>query len=75
MRQQECFGVQKDFLGLKYEYVSTAKGMSKQNIMCQRKFKNGIVLLFNIYLGNRLLRDSSTQQQHLPISTLKDHLG
>jgi len=29
VRQQECVGVQKDFAGLKYEYVSTEKGMNE----------------------------------------------
>ena len=57
MRQQECVGVQKDFAGLKYKYVSTEKGMSQPKFFMLKKSKNVINSLFKNYLGNILLHD------------------
>jgi len=45
---------------LKYEYVSTKKGMRQQ--------ERWISSLFKKYLGKRLLHDFSTEQQYLPFN-------
>jgi len=68
--------VRKEFMGLKYEYVSTENSMIQQKWCMQKKSKKvGLAHSLKNYLGNRLLHESETQQQCLPISTLIYHLG